>query len=171
MNILQKAYKSAKNFMKNLKKEKKDTNKKFAKEFGKTYGASKNRKSFEPGNLITFKYDAKHKQHKYDKHPLVVSLGYSKKFGKKYFLGLNLHWFPKSRRVMIASLIVEMLKDRDGVLTYEDVKPLMKMFKNTPMLRMYITKRVSKKVLQMPPDVYKRAASISYEEWSGGMEK
>jgi hypothetical protein len=156
--------------MKNLKKEKKDTNKKFAKQFAKTYGTSKKKDSFAPGNLITFKYNALHKENKYDKHPLVVSLGYSKKFGKKYFLGLNLHWFPKSRRVMIASLIVEMLKDRNGKLTYEDVKPLMQMFKDTPMLRMYIVKRVSKKILQMPPETYKRAAAISYEEWAGGRE-
>jgi len=165
MNILQKAYRGAKNFMKSLKKEKKDVPKKFAKDFGKKYGVSKKKDHFAPGSLITFKYNAKHKQHKYDKNPLVVSLGYSKKYGKKYFIGLNLHWFPKSRRVLIASLITELLKDRNGVLTYNDVKPIMKMFEKTPMIRMYIVKRVSKKILKMEPSVYKRAASIPYDDW------
>ena len=164
MNILKRAYNAGKKFLQSLKGEPKGTNKKFAKDFAKKK-TNKRKDHFEPGSLITFKYDAKHKQHKFDKNPLVVSLGYSKKYGKNYFLGLNLHWFPKNRRVLIASLIVEMLKDRNGKLVYEDVKPLMKMFEDTPMLRMYIIKRVSKKVLKLEPDVYKRAASLDYADW------
>jgi len=164
-NILKDAQRKAKDFYKLLRKETKGTNKKFAKEYLKKYGATKSGKSFLPGSLITFKYDALHKEHKFDKHPLVVSLGDSKKHGRAYFLGLNLHWFPKSRRVLIASLIVELLKDRHGKLEYNDIKPIMTMFKDTPMLRMYIKTRVSKKVIKMEQDVYMRAASISYEEW------
>lgn len=164
-SILQNAFKQAKQFVKSLKKEPKKATKTFANYFKQKFGKKKVKDDFEPGSLITFRYDAKHKEHKFDKNPLVVSLGYSKKFGKNYFLGINLHWLPKSRRVLVASLIVEMLKDRNNKLEYDDIKPLLKIFEGTPMLRMYIIKRVSKKILRMPPETYKRAASIDYASW------
>jgi hypothetical protein len=175
-SIMKNAFNKAKGFMDSLKKEPKNAPKKFAKEFSRKYKTprdktnrnkqSKSRQSnFEAGSLVTFKYDALHKDKKYDKNPLVVSLGFSKEHGKKYFYGLNIHWLPKHRRVLVAQLIAEMLKDNKNVLTYNDVKPLLKIFEKSPILRMYYIPKVSKKILKMPKEVYMRAASIDYSDW------
>jgi hypothetical protein len=165
-NILKDAQKKAKDFYKILRKENKGMKKRFAKDYVKKYGVSKTAKAFKPGALVSFKYDALHKEHKFDKSPLVISLGDSKKNGNNYFLGLNIHWLPEKQRVLVASLIVEMLEMNNGILKYEDIKPVMKIFKNSPVLRMYIKKRVSSKVILMEKDVYLRAASIDYASWS-----
>jgi hypothetical protein len=164
-NILKDAQKKAKDFYRILRKENKGMKKKFAKEYLKKYGASKSDKAFKAGQLLTFKYDAKHKQFKFDKNPLVISLGDSKQYGKNSFLGLNIHWLPQKQRVLVASLIVEMLDMNNGVLIYDDIKPAMQMFKNSPVLRMYIKKNVSNKVILLEKDVYLRAASIDYATW------
>jgi hypothetical protein len=164
-NILKDAERKAKDFYKLLRKENKGMKKKFAKEYLKKYGTSKSEKAFKPGQLLSFKYDALHKEHKFDKNPLVLSLGDSQKNGKNYFLGLNIHWLPQKQRVLVASLIVEMLEMNNGKLEYKDIKPVMAIFKNSPVLRMYIKKRVSNKIILMEKDVYLRAASIDYATW------
>jgi hypothetical protein len=164
-NILKDAQKKAKDFYKILRKENKSMKKKFAKEYIKKYGTSKSARAFKPGQLLSFKYDALHKEHKFDKNPLVVSLGDSKKYGRAYFLGLNIHWLPEKQRVLVASLIAEMLEMNNGKLEYDDIKPLMQIFKKSPVLRMYIKKRVSTRIILMEKDVYLRAASIDYASW------
>jgi len=164
-NILKDAQKKAKDFYKILRKENKGMKKRFAKEYLKKYGTGKSQKTFTPGNLISFKYDAKHKENKFDKNPLVVSLGDSKEHGRAYFYGLNIHWLPEKQRILVASLIVEMLDMNNGKLEYKDIKPVMKIFKNSPVLRMYIKGNVSNRIIQMEKDVYLRAASIDYATW------
>ena len=164
LNIFKKAKEEAKKFLNATKKESKRVTRKFVNYFAKN-AKKKSVDIFEPGNLLTFNYDAKHKQHKYDKKPLIICLGYSKKYGKKYILGINLHWFPKSRRVTIAKLILMLKEDHKGKLVYEDVKPLIQLFKNTPMLRMYIVKRISKKVIKVEDNLFARAAAIDYADW------
>jgi hypothetical protein len=164
-DLFKNAEKKAKEFYNILRKENKGMKKKFVKEYLKKYGKGKTDKAFSAGQLLTFRYDAKHKQFKFDKNPLVISLGNSKKYGKNYFLGLNIHWLPQKQRVLVASLIVEMLDMNNGVLTYDDIKPVMQIFKNSPVLRMYIKKNVSNKIILLEKDVYLRAASIDYATW------
>ena len=165
MNILKKAAQKAKDFLKNTKKEIKTTKRDFVKNFKRKYTHKKTVQRLEAGNLLTFTYNALDATKKFDKKPLIVSLGRSQKH-KKRLLGLNLHWLPENQRVLLASLIVEMLDKKNGKLVYNDIKPLIKRFQGKPILRMYAIHRISQKVIEMPTDVYLRAASIPYEEWS-----
>ena len=165
MNILKKAAQKAKDFMKNTKKELKTTKQNFVKNFKRKYTHKKTVQRLAAGNLLTFTYNALDNTKKFDRKPLIISLGRSKGNSKR-LLGLNLHWMPENQRVLLASLIVEMLDKKGGVLEYNDVKPLIRKFDGKPILRMYAIHRISQKVIEMPKDVYLRAASIDYADWS-----
>jgi len=165
MNIFKKAWQKTKDFFKGIGKQTKKITKDFVRKFKKDYKTKKSKKLFKEGALITFNYNAKDVTKKFDKAPLIVCLGWSRKFPNTHFLGLNLHWLPKEQRVYLAALIVEMLDRKKGKLVYEDVKPLIKKFEKSPILRMYIYKRVSPDVLSMNEEVYLQAASMSYEDW------
>jgi len=165
MNIFKKAAQKAKNFIKQAGKEIKTTKRDFVKQFKRKYTGKKKPSNFKPGQLITFTYNALDASKKFDKKPLVVSLGLSKN-NNKHFLGLNVHWMPENQRVLLGSLIVEMLNKKNGKLDYEDIKPLIRKFEGKPILRRYAIRRVSPKVIELPQDVYLRACSIDYAQWS-----
>lgn len=167
MNIFKTAAEKAKNFFKDIKKMSRKAKKEIVRKFKKEYKTNKSPSSFKPGTLVTFRYNAIHKENKYDASPLCVMLGNSRD-NKKHVYGLNIHWMPEKQRVLLASLVVEMLKKKNGKLEYKDVKPLMKRFEGSPILRRYAVRRISQKVIQMPEDMYLAAASISYPEWQGG---
>lgn len=150
-----------KDIKKTLKKQKRD----LAKTFKRKYMGAKQPSNFKPGALISFKYDAIDVTKKFDKNPLVVSLG-NPMDSKKDMMGINLHWLPVNQRVLLASLVVELLEKKNGKLEYTDVKPLLNKFKNNPILRRYKIRRISPKVIQMDTDVYLRAASIDFADWS-----
>ena len=168
-NILGKAFDKAKDFVKSIKKDTKNIKRKFVKDFKRKYTDKKTVDRLQAGSLITFDYNALDNTKKFDKKPLIVSLGFAKPRGKikanKYIYGLNLHWMPENKRVLLASLIVEML-NKKKVLDYSDVKPLLKMFEGSPILRMYVVRRISNRVVKMPKEVYLRAASIDFADWS-----
>lgn len=167
-NIFKKASQKAKAFFKATKKTLGKIKRSIIKN-KKQYTTKKTPENFKPGSLITFRYDALDKTKQFDKNPLVVSLGLSKQ-NNKHFLGLNLHWMPENQRVLLASLILEMLEKKPK-LVYDDIKPLIKKFEKSPILRRYAIRRVSAKVIQMPEDMYMASASISFPEWHYGDDK
>ena len=167
-NFITNAAAKAKEFLKtsisNLKKKAKS----FVKELKKDFLGSKSPKNFQAGKMIAFQYKAKDATKKFDKSPLVISLGYSQnpKHSKSHFFGLNLHWLPMKDRVSVASFFTELNKKRGGKLTYSDVKPFLKKFRGYPVVRQYIIKNVSNKVIEMPADQFMGAASVPTEQWS-----
>lgn len=165
MNIFKKAAEKAKQFFKDIKLMTRKAKRELVGAFKKEYKTKKTPSSFYPGTLITFRYDALHPQNKFDKSPLCVMLG-SPRDNPKHVLGLNVHWLDEKKRVLLASLVVELLNKNKGKLVYKDIKPLIKQFKGSPILRRYAIRRVSQTVIQMPTEVYLAAASISYPEWS-----
>ena len=80
MGILDKAIKRAKQFVKDTKKTLKTTKQSIVKDFKRKYTGKKQAKNFLPGSMITFQYDAIDDTKKFDKKPLVISLGLSKYF-------------------------------------------------------------------------------------------
>jgi hypothetical protein len=170
MGILKKALDKSKKFLKSLKKDTKKVSRNFIKDFKRKYSDKKTIDKFKPGTLLNFRYNALDKTKKFDKNPLIVCLGFAKPRGKikanKYIYGLNLHWLPQNQRVLLASLVVEMLNDKKDKLEYNDIKPLLKRFEGSPILRMYVVRRVSSKIIKLPKDVYLRAASIDFADWS-----
>jgi hypothetical protein len=167
-NILKNAWNKAKDFVKKSVKDIKKNAKKIIKALKQNTGTSKSKKIIKPGTLVSFRYDAKHKQHVYDNNPLVLSLGPSKKT-KGLFLGLNLHWIKNvNERVAFASFFTELLKKRNGKLEYSDIKPFLKKYEGSPVLRSYFYNRVSTKVYIMEIDQYKTASALPTEVWMGG---
>ncbi len=168
-NWIKNAWTNAKDFIKTKAKEIKRNASKIIKSLKNTTGTNKSKDSFIPGKLVAFQYDAKHKQKRYDKNPLVIMLGPSQKT-KGLYLGLNMHWLPRDERVAIASFFVELLEKRGGELVYEDIKPFVRKFKGHPVLRSYYFNRVSNKVYEMSPEQYLTAAALPTEKMVGGMK-
>jgi len=163
-SLLKKAATAAKSFKKNFRKLGNKAKKEFLRKFKKENKTKKTPKSFREGNLLFFRYNAIHDKHKFDKNPLIICLGHSKQ-NNKHILGLNVHWMPENQRVLLASLVVEMRKKKKD-LVYEDIKPLMKRFEGSPILRRYAIRRISNSIIQMDEEEYLAAASISFPEWS-----
>ena len=168
-NWLKNAWSNAKNFIKKSAKKIKQNATKIIKALRNDTGTSKSKQTFKPGKLVAFNYNAKHKQKRYDKNPLVIMLGPSQRT-KNLYIGLNMHWLPVNDRVAIASFFVELLQKRNGELTYDDIKPFLKKFKGHPVLRSYYYKGVSKKVYEMSPEQYLTAAALPTEKMVGGMK-
>ena len=164
--VIKNTKKAIKDFFKNTYKKIKKKAKEIYRKIDREYGNHKKPSNFLPGKLIHYRYNAKDKTKKFDKNPLLICLGPSRKHPKTHFLGLNLHWMPMQDRVAVASFFLELRKKRGGVLTYDDIKPWISKFEGHPVLRMYIIKRVSDKVIEIPDDeMYLVAASLPTEVW------
>ena len=162
--ILKNSKETIKKFFKNVASVVKRKAKDIYYEIDRKYGNHKKRSNFIPGKLLHFRYEAKHREKIFDRNPLVICLGPSKKFPKTHFLGINIHWLPMRDRVAIASFFLELRRKRKGKLVYEDIKPFINKFKGHPALRMYIISHVSNKVIEIPDDeMYLVAAGLPTE--------
>ena len=164
-DFIKTAASKVKDFFKNSYKKVKKKSKEIINHLKKEGSDKKSSKMIQPGAMSTFKYDAKDKQKKFDKQPLIISLGPSR-VTKGNFLGLNLHHLPVKDRVSIASFFIELKKKRSGNLTYQDVKPFLSKFKGHPVLRQYIYRRVGSKVIYINDDeLFLSSAAIDTAEW------
>jgi len=136
-------------------------------DFRKKYSNTKKKENFVPGRLLSFQYRAKHNEKKFDRNPLVIVLGPPKnpKLKNTHVYGLNLHWLPVKDRVAIASYFIELKDRRGGKLRYEDIKQFIYKFKGHQVLRMYIIKNISNRVVDMPDDVYLTAVGLDTAMW------
>ena len=164
-DFLKNAARSVKDFFKNSYKTVKKKGKDLIKHLKKNSSDKKSSIIMKPGTMCTYKYDAKDKTQKFDKQPLVISLGPSKQT-KGNFYALNLHWMPVKDRVSIASFFVELRKKRNGNITYKDIKPFLSKFKGHPVLRQYIYKRVGSRVIYINDDeLFLSSAAIDTADW------
>lgn len=168
-NFIKNAAAKAKEFLKSGKSKIKKAGKEFIKKIKAGFDSPKSADKFVAGKMIAFNYRAKDATKKFDKNPLVISLGYSQnpKLSRTHFIGLNMHWMPMNDRVNLASFFTELNAKRKGKLTYNDVKPFLNKFKGHPILRMYIIKNVGNKVYVMPSDQFMGAAAVPSEQWAG----
>jgi len=142
--------KNAKNIINNIKKE---------------FMSKKSTDLIKPGNMLTYNYNAKDKSVIFDKRPLGICLGWSKQTKGNFYL-LNFHHLPMKDRVFIASFFVELNKKRNGSLIYNDIKPFMKKFGNSVVLRQYIYNRVSNRVIHIHDNQqFLTAAAIDTSDW------
>jgi hypothetical protein len=63
---------------------------------------------------------------------------------------------------------MEIREKNGGEVEYKDVKPIIKQFEGSPILRSYIYSRVSNTVIDIPPDQFLKFASLSFEDIQGG---
>ncbi len=166
-NPFKDAFNKAKDFFKYEYKNVKKNAKKILKDVTKRFSQSKNPDNFKPGKMLAFQYKAKFDKQKYDKSPLIICLGppKNKKMRRTHTYGLNLHWMPMKDRISVASFFVTLMEKRKGELMWDDVAPFIAKFKGNQVLRMYIVKNISSKVIEMPSDIYLRAAAVPSEQW------
>lgn len=67
--------------------------------------------SFMPGQMVFFGYDPKYKEELpyYDKFPLILPFSVD----AKHFSGINLHYIPYERRIVILDKLVELATDKN----------------------------------------------------------
>lgn len=124
---------------------------------------------FRGHNLIFMRYDAKFKNKVYDRTPLVLILRRS----RGYVLGLNFHWLPVPLRLILLKLILKMNKNnlKKGyplTVTYQMLKPIITKMGMSPVIRLYIFNRISRKGLVIPPEYWLTVAKIRAESFTGG---
>lgn len=120
-------------------------------------------------NMIFMRYDAKYKNKVYDKTPLILVLRTS----RSYVLGLNLHWTPVPLRIALIKVLFKInkaviKKNKQLKITYEMVKPLLTSLHLGPVIRLYIKKRIARRGLIIPQDLWLVAARLRAETFSGG---
>jgi len=157
MAFIKDVLKKSKDFFKKNYKEinKKYNAKKIMSKMKKEHSTSKSSIDFKPGDLLHYEYKAKWAKQLYDKKPLIICLGRPKKkhLYSTHFYGLNLHHMPVEERVSVATFFIELRKKKNNELVYEDVKPWLNRYKKRgKILRMYIIKNVSPKVVKFPDE-------------------
>lgn len=129
---------------------------------------SLNNNHFKFTNMLFIKYDAKNKEMKYDKTPLILSLDVS----RGYVLGLNLHWCPVPLRVTFLKVLMKanqnaIKKGTSLKITYKIVKPLIMSLGLGPVIRLYIRNRISRRGVIIPPGLWLVAARLNSANFTG----
>lgn len=126
-------------------------------------------KSFMPGSMLFYRYDAKNKENTYDKSPLVFVLRKS----RGYMLGLNLHWCPIPLRLILINYVLK--ANRQNIranmplnISYQMLKPVIGKLNLTSVIRLYIFGRISRRGVVVPPEFWTSAAKLKSESFSGG---
>ena len=108
-------------------------------------------RNIRPGKCMFFKYDAKHKQHTFDKYPLVLVL----KISKSYMLGLNFHWCEAHAKIRLIEKILAMNTDSIGRIinplkfSYDYLKPYLKKKGYRLCVRLYIKDRLKSNAIMI----------------------
>lgn len=127
-------------------------------------------KTIRAGNFVIFKYDAKDKTKNYDKTPLVFILWKS----KSYMLGLNVHWCLHNMRKLFLNHILKFnaknIKEGKPLeYDYKRLKPFLRKIGMFPVIRLYIRKRISQKVVLIPTNKIKDVIFTKTETFTGGI--
>ena len=126
-------------------------------------------KDFLPGSLLMYYYNAADKSQTYDRTPLVMVL----RRNKTHTLGINVHWAPVPMRVILVKKIISLNKKniREGKLMefdYKTLKPFLKRIGFSPVIRLYINNRISKKGVVVPQDQFMNIARTKTESFTNG---
>jgi len=164
-NFIKNALSKSKDWLKDKVQDVKKNSKKIIKQLKADFLGTKNISMFKPGALLTYDYNAKDKTVVYDKRPLGICLGLSRQTKGNFYL-LNFHHLSTGDRVRIASFFIELRKKKKGEITYEDCKPFLTKFKGKKVLRQYIYKRVSNRVIHIhDEEQFLVAASVDTADW------
>lgn len=128
----------------------------------------------KPGKLYMFKYNAKWKDRLpyWDAFPLVVTLDY----GRKYILGLNLHYLPPTYRNVLFQNMLKYATNKklDGrtrlKLTYDMLKSMSKLRFFRPCIKKYLRRRIKKEAI-IPPRYWNIAVNLPVENFKKSQTK
>jgi hypothetical protein len=126
-------------------------------------------KDLKPGRIFFTTYNAKHKEHTYDRTPLILIL----KKSPSYTLGINFHWLPISLRMNLVKHIMDKnaanIRQRKAFkFSYADFKPLLKSLRYAPCIRLYINRRFGKKGVTIPGYKLLEIARLRTETFTNG---
>ena len=125
--------------------------------------------SLKPGDLFFGVYDAKNKEEDYNKHPFVLILRKS----NSYILGIAFSWAPLPLRVILVKKILMMNKsniknNKPLEFSYKELKPFLKKIGFAPVIRLYITGRMSNNVVKIEPENLMGAARLNTAVFTNG---
>ena len=120
-------------------------------------------------NMIFYRYMAKDKSKPFDRTPMVLTLSAS----GTHMLGLNLHWCPVPLRIAFIRQVLNLnmqaiQNNKPFVFTYKMAKPLIERLNLKPVIKLYIIKRMSSKVVPIPPELWLTAIKLRAETFTGG---
>lgn len=126
-------------------------------------------KDFQSGKILMLAYDAKDKSQTYDKTPLVMIL----KRNKSHTLAVNLHWAPVPLRIILVKFILDKNKNniKNGKpleMDFATLKPVLKKIGFSPVIRLYINKRIASTGVIIPDDQFMNAAKLKTETFTQG---
>lgn len=135
----------------------------------KTSRTKLGRKQIKPGALISFSYRAQDQLKSYDKTPLVMVLSQN----NKYVLGINFHWAPVNKRLVLVNFILNSNKSniKSGKpleMTYEGIRGAVKSIGAFPVIRLYIKRNMSKYGVVVPDELLLQAAKMKTETFTRG---
>lgn len=127
------------------------------------------RAKMKPGSIVFTSYDAKFKEHTYDKTPLIFVLRTS----PNYTLGINFHWLPLAHRVYLIDQIMRknannIKREKPLEFSYAELKPMLKSLGYAPCIRLYINKRLAKRGVVIPIERLKEVARLKTETFTQG---
>lgn len=120
-------------------------------------------------NMIFYRYMAKDKTKPFDRTPMILTLSAS----STHLLGLNLHWCPVPLRIaflrQVLNLNLQYIRSgKPFVFNYKMAKPLIMRLNLKPIIKLYIIKRMSTKVVHIPPELWLTASKLRAETFTGG---
>lgn len=120
-------------------------------------------------NMIFYRYMAKDKMKPFDRTPMILTLSAS----STHLLGLNLHWCPVPLRIAFLRQVLNLNLQhiRSGkpfIFNYKMAKPLIMRLNLKPIIKLYIIKRMSTKIVHIPPELWLTAGKLRAETFTGG---
>ncbi len=121
---------------------------------------------FKPGKILMYAYKAKFDKNPYDRTPMVMVLGRS----KKYTLGWSINWTPPKMREKVLDYIMKknkknINKGKDIEIDYQTIKKIVKGL--GPVIRLYINNRISPKGVSVPSYQYYKVTNLRAENFIG----
>jgi len=121
---------------------------------------------FKPGKVLMFVYKAKYDKNPYDRTPLGMVLGRS----KKYTLMWSINWTPPMFREKVFNYIMKMnkkniSKGKDIEIDYLTIKKIIRGL--GPVIRLYINNRISPKGVKVPSFQFYKLINLRAENFIG----
>jgi hypothetical protein len=121
---------------------------------------------FKPGKILMYIYRPKDDKNPYDRNPLVMVLGRS----RKYTLAWSINWTPPKMRKKVLNYIMKKnkknIKNGDDIeVDYDTIKKIVKGL--GPVIRLYINNRISPKGVVVPYFQYNRVIELRAENFIG----
>ena len=120
---------------------------------------------YKIGNIILYHYNAKYNKNPYDKTPLALILGRT----RRYTYAINWNWIPRQLRKGLMTMILSkknlknIEKNRDIEVPKRLVRQIFRM--GLPAFRMYLNNRISLNGVPIPHSLYPKIINLRAENF------